>query len=191
MSPERWRQIEAMFQAAQERPESQRTQYLREQCGEDVALREEVQSLLAREARAEELLGTPAWQRGSLLLHTEGGDATPHFVPGAALGVYEIRCFLGSGGMGEVYLARDTRLGREVALKVLPSDRLGDAERRKRFLQEARAASALNHPNVVTFYDLADAEGQTSRARRLIKSFRPKVCRWKPLWRMPFRLWMR
>ena len=63
--------------------------------------------------------------------------------------------------MGEVYRARDTRLGREVALKVLPPDRLGDADRRKRFLQEARAASALNHPNVVTFYDLAEANGQT------------------------------
>src|SRR5436190_12206675 len=109
MSPERWREIEEMFQAAQQRPGSQRTQYLREQCGEDIALREEVQSLLAREASAEALLGTPAWQRGSLLLHTESGDASPHFVPGAALGVYEIVCFLGSGGMGEVYRARDTR----------------------------------------------------------------------------------
>ena len=161
MSPERWRQIEEMFQAAQQRPESQRTQYLQEQCGEDVALREEVQSLLARETRAEGLLGTPAWQRDSSLLNTQSQDGRPHFVPGAALGVYEIICLLGSGGMGEVYRARDTRLGREVALKVLPPDRLGDAERRKRFLQEARAASALNHPNVVTFYDLADAKGQT------------------------------
>jgi serine/threonine protein kinase len=160
MSPERWRQIEEMFQAAQQRPESQRTQYLREQCGEDVALREEVQSLLARETRAEGLLGTPAWQRRSLLLNTQSQDGSPHFVPGAALGVYEILGLLGSGGMGEVYRARDTRLGREVALKVLPPDRLGDAERRKRFLQEARAASALNHPHVVTFYDLAEAKGQ-------------------------------
>ena len=95
MSPERWRQIEEMFQAAQQWPEPQRTQYLQEQCGGDIALREEVESLLAREAPAEELLGTPAWQRGSLLLHTRSGDASPHFVPGAALGVYEIFVFWG------------------------------------------------------------------------------------------------
>ncbi len=161
MSPERWRQIEEMFQSAQQRPESERAQYLQEQCGEDVALREEVQSLLAREIRAECLLGIPAWQRDSLLLNALTQDARPHFAPGEALGAYEIVCLLGSGGMGEVYRARDSRLGREVALKVLPPDRLGDAERRKRFLQEARAASALNHPNVVTFYDLADARGET------------------------------
>ena len=95
MSPERWRQIEEMFQAAQQWPEPQRTQYLQEQCGGDIALREEVQSLLERETRAESLLGTPAWQRGSLLLNTASQDESPHFVPGVVRG--RLRDSLSSG----------------------------------------------------------------------------------------------
>ena len=70
------------------------------------------------------------------------------------MGSYRIVEQLGAGGMGEVYRARDTRLNRDVALKFLPLDKLADPERRRRFLSEARAASALNHPNIVTFYDL-------------------------------------
>ena len=79
--------------------------------------------------------------------------------PGHRLGTYEILSPLGAGGMGEVYRARDTRLGREVAIKVLPADRLTDETRRRRFVQEARAASALNHPNIVTIYEIESADG--------------------------------
>jgi tRNA A-37 threonylcarbamoyl transferase component Bud32 len=78
---------------------------------------------------------------------------------GQRLGVYEVMAPLGAGGMGEVYRARDTRLGREVAIKVLPADRMSDESRRKRFVQEARAASALNHPNIVTIYEIESAGG--------------------------------
>src|SRR6058998_2138671 len=78
---------------------------------------------------------------------------------GTQLGPYEIVAPLGAGGMGEVYKARDTRLGREVAIKVLPADRMADEERKRRFIQEARAASALNHPNIVTIYDISQAGG--------------------------------
>jgi Tol biopolymer transport system component len=78
---------------------------------------------------------------------------------GARLGPYEVVAPLGSGGMGEVYRARDTRLGRGVAIKVLPAERMADEHRRARFVQEARAASALNHPHIVTIYDIASAEG--------------------------------
>jgi len=78
---------------------------------------------------------------------------------GTRLGPYEVIAPLGSGGMGEVYRTRDTRLGREVAIKVLPAERLSDPTRRARFVQEARAASALNHPHIVTIYDIASAEG--------------------------------
>ena len=79
--------------------------------------------------------------------------------PGDKLGPYEILAQIGAGGMGEVYRARDSRLGRDVAIKILPRDRVADPERKKRFLQEARAASALNHPNIVALYDIANDAG--------------------------------
>ena len=78
---------------------------------------------------------------------------------GSKLGSYEVLALLGAGGMGEVYRARDTRLGREVAIKVLPAERMADENRRRRFVQEARAASALNHPNIVTIYEIESADG--------------------------------
>ncbi len=80
-------------------------------------------------------------------------------LPGTRLGPYEVRAPLGAGGMGEVYRARDTRLGREVAIKTLPAERMADEGRRRRFVQEARAASALNHPNIVTIHEIESAEG--------------------------------
>src|SRR5712672_906739 len=78
---------------------------------------------------------------------------------GAKLGPYEIQAPLGAGGMGEVYRARDPRLGREVAIKVLPHDRVADQSRRQRFIQEAKAASALNHPHIITIYEIESANG--------------------------------
>ena len=79
--------------------------------------------------------------------------------PGSRLGAYEVLSALGAGGMGEVFRARDTRLGREVAIKVLPADRLADAQRRRRFVKEAQALSALNHPHIVTIHELESAGG--------------------------------
>ena len=77
--------------------------------------------------------------------------------PGSRLGAYEVLSALGAGGMGEVYRARDGRLGREVAIKVLPAERLADEHRRRRFLQEARAPLSLNHPHIVTIYEVESA----------------------------------
>jgi serine/threonine protein kinase len=79
--------------------------------------------------------------------------------PGATLGPYEILSLIGAGGMGEVYRARDPRLNREVAIKVLPADRVGDEGRRRRFVQEAHAASALNHPHIITIHEIESADG--------------------------------
>src|SRR5438105_12652816 len=81
------------------------------------------------------------------------------FSTGARFGPYEILAPLGKGGMGEVFRARDTRLHRTVAIKILPHDKVADPERKRRFLQEARAASALNHPNIITVHDIANDSG--------------------------------
>ncbi len=80
---------------------------------------------------------------------------------GSRLGPYEILAPLGAGGMGEVYRARDAKLGREIAIKVLPPAMASDSDRRQRFEQEARSASALNHPNILTIYDIGEADGTT------------------------------
>ena len=89
--------------------------------------------------------------------------------PGVKLGAYEIISFLGAGGMGEVYRARDPRLGREVAVKVLPSGVASDPERLARFDREARAAAALNHPNILSVYDIATHEGQPYTVSELLE----------------------
>jgi len=94
------------------------------------------------------------------LLGSLGGEPTASQIsPGTELGPYKIEALLGAGGMGQVFRARDSRLGRTVAIKILPHDRVADPERKRRFLQEARAASALNHPNIVTLYDIASDSG--------------------------------
>jgi len=95
----------------------------------------------------------------SLLGSLGGAPAAPQIVTGSELGPYKIEALLGAGGMGQVFRARDTRLGRIVAIKVLPHDKVADPDRKRRFLQEARAASALNHPNIVTLHDIANHSG--------------------------------
>jgi serine/threonine protein kinase len=80
--------------------------------------------------------------------------------PGTTLGPYEILSLIGAGGMGEVYRAHDPRLGRDVAIKVLPADRVADEDRRRRFVQEAHAASALNHPHIITIHEIEAADGK-------------------------------
>src|SRR5689334_21153827 len=87
---------------------------------------------------------------------------------GSRIGAYEVTGPLGAGGMGIIYAAVDTRLGRRVAIKVLPPEATGDPDRRRRFLREARAASAINHPNIVTVYDADDADGTTFIAMELV-----------------------
>ena len=95
---------------------------------------------------------------------------------GTTLGPYEIQTPLGAGGMGEVYRARDTRLGRDVALKILPHSVGGDPERLARFEQEARSASALNHPNIVTIYDIGAADNVDYIAMELVVGKLSKTC---------------
>jgi len=147
VTPERWRAITEIFHGAIARAAPDREIYLAAACQTDPSLRADVDAMIAA--------------------HESGGGDLPaaaatdlELRPGTQLGVYRVESLIGAGGMGEVYRASDTRLGRDVAVKLLAEDRLGDPDRRRRFLQEARSASALNHPNIITFYDLTETDGR-------------------------------
>jgi serine/threonine protein kinase len=157
---DRWKRIEQLFAEAAARPPAERARFLADACPDDAALRHEVDTLLAAQDEASNFLEGPP-PASSALAHA--GLALPagivHLAAGRRLGPYEIVDAIGAGGMGEVYRGRDTRLARTVAIKVLPGDVTHDAKRRDRFLQEARAASALNHPNIVTLHDIGSDNG--------------------------------
>ncbi|MGA7415154.1 MAG: protein kinase, partial [Bryobacteraceae bacterium] len=151
MQVERWKQVEALFDAAQRLPVDQRADFLRQACPGDHALRTEVESLLKAADSRDPLLD------GSLL--SSIGESPPALKPGDKLGNFQIVALIGRGGMGEVYRASDLRLKRDVAIKALPPGFAGDRDRVARFEREARAASALNHPNIVSVYDIGTEGG--------------------------------
>jgi len=155
LDPERWRKVERLYHAALECDRAAREAFLREACAADPDLQREVEELLAYQERAGGFIETPAMhvaaRQEALLENT--------LSPGTRLGNFEIVELIGRGGMGEVYRARDTRLGRSVALKILPPEVASDTSRKRRFLQEARTASALNHRNIVTLHDLGADRG--------------------------------
>src|SRR5204862_3503821 len=149
-----------IFEAAVGRAPAERSAYLDGACAGDPALRREVESLIARAQRSEaeesDGRGAPKEDAG------RAAGATPgEVVPGrTTLGSYRILEKLGAGGMGTVYLAKDARLGRRVALKLLPTHFARDDERVRRFEQEARAAAALNHPNILTVHEIGEPAGR-------------------------------
>jgi len=155
MSSDRWQQIEELYHAALKLELRQRAAFLEQACSGDEDLRRELESLLAADAQAENFIESPALEMAAQAL----ADAGPPTLVGKKLGAYQILSPLGAGGMGEVYKARDTRLKRTVAIKVLPPDKTSDPERKCRFVQEARAASALNHPNIITIHDIGGEDG--------------------------------
>jgi len=155
IDPERWQQIEQICEAALKRKAGERAAFLKEACGKDEGLLREVESLLAHEDAAQSFIEVPAMDVAARVL---AEDRSPSLL-GQQIGSYQILSLLGAGGMGVVYLARDTRLGREVAIKVLPWAFSTDADRLRRFEQEARTAGRLNHPNILAIYDLGTHEG--------------------------------
>jgi serine/threonine protein kinase/tetratricopeptide (TPR) repeat protein len=170
MTPDRWQRIKPVLDAALDRTGADRAALLDAACADDAGLRREVESILTA-ADGTGILDVPAPLLGLTLGPSRPATA---LTPGTRLGPYEIVAFLSRGGMGDVYRARDPRLGRDVALKVVTVDTRTDAERR--FAEEARAASALNHPNIVTVFDVGAEgglhyvvtellEGRTLRAR--------------------------
>jgi eukaryotic-like serine/threonine-protein kinase len=154
VTPERWQQAREIFKSALDLEPSERSAFLSKACFGDESLRREVESLLASLDRGESFLETP-----TIGTSAEKPANTPaQLQAGQALGSYEVLNRIGEGGMGEVYLGRDTNLGRYVALKVLPANFTNDARRLRRFEQEARAASALNHPNIITIHEIRKAD---------------------------------
>ena len=154
MKAERWQQVNDLFQSAAERAPEERASFLDEGCHGDEGLRREVESLLASYERAENFIESPAFEVAPELLTNDRAGA----LVGELIGHYRIESLIGVGGMGEVYLARDERLGRKVALKLLPERLTVDETQLSRFKTEARSASALNHPNILTVYEIG-AEG--------------------------------
>jgi serine/threonine protein kinase/Tol biopolymer transport system component len=152
MTPERWKQIETLYHAARARPLGERAAFLTGRCPDDDSLRRDVESLL----------NEPGSDDGFLLplaaAHVTSG-IEPAAMTGQTLGEYHLQALLGAGGMGEVYLARDEKLERDVAIKVLPRGVTGDPDRLARFEREARVLAALNHPNICAIYGLGEADG--------------------------------
>ncbi len=174
MNPERWAKVDRLLDDALERAPSERAAFLAEVCGADLALRDEVASLLRAHEQAEQnFLQTPALEMAARqaarhLSHGNGVEPDTALL-GRTLGHYQIISVLGVGGMGAVYLARDERLARNVALKLLPAQFTADAGRIQRFEREARAASALSHPNIITIYDIGKTDEQHFIAAELVE----------------------
>lgn len=154
MKAERWKQVNDLFQSAVERAPGERDAFLDEACQGDENLRYEVQSLLTSYERSENFIELPAFEVAPELVTNDRAGA----LVGKLIGHYRIESLIGVGGMGEVYLARDERLGRKAALKLLPDSLTTDETQLSRFKNEARSASALNHPNILTVYEIG-AEG--------------------------------
>ena len=154
MTPERWRQITELFHAALERDARDRAAFLADACAGDEGVRREVESMLAQPASSGGFLDGPAFDAAPTLDGMEGSVLT-----GRPFGLYQMQARIGAGGMGEVYRARDTKLGRDVAIKVLPRAFTNDPERLARFEREARLLAALNHPHIGAIYGLEEADG--------------------------------
>jgi len=156
---DRFSRIERTYHEALERPEEERAAFIARACSGDEQLRREVERLLAFDKAAGGFLESPALDVAAQSLARDipkAGDAT---LVGRTLRHYTLLEKIGAGGMGEVYRARDERRGRIVALKILPPEFAPDADKMRRFIREAKAASALSHANVATVYEVGEAEG--------------------------------
>jgi eukaryotic-like serine/threonine-protein kinase len=165
MTPARFQTIEEIFLAALEQEPEQLSAFLERACDGDAVLRREVEALLASDQRAGRFIETSSVGLATKVIQNQQADS---FV-GRTIGHYKISESIGSGGMGEVYLATDITAGRKAALKLLPLRFTGDAERLKRFQQEAHAVVGLNHPNILTVYEIGEDHSTYYIASELIE----------------------
>jgi Tol biopolymer transport system component len=150
MTPERWQQVKQIFQLAIECPLDERAAFLAQACRDDHKLRSDVESLISSHDQAGDSIEALAAQAATEII----GDDQASSIIGKQIGHYSVLSHIGRGGMGEVFLAQDRSLGRKVALKLLRSEFTKNEDRLRRFQQEARAASALNHPNILTIHEI-------------------------------------
>jgi serine/threonine protein kinase/Tol biopolymer transport system component len=156
------KRVSDLYHAALARQPEERSAFLKEACEGDENLRLEVESLLRYESAASRFLETPA---AAVVAVGPGGEQMLH----RQIGSYRIAALLGAGGMGEVYRARDSKLGRDVAIKILPAHLTADPERRSRFAREARLLAALNHPHIGAIYGLEEFDGVTALVLELVE----------------------
>jgi serine/threonine protein kinase len=164
MTPERYQQIDRIFQTALVLDPGERRAYLDEACGADEKLRDEVESLITSDEGGLSFIEEPAFTMAARVLASD----EPAFAAGTQIDRYKVISSLGSGGMGEVYLAHDERLNRKIALKLLPAHFTTNQERMWRFQQEARMASALNHPNIITIHEIGQVENRNFIATEFV-----------------------
>src|SRR5947207_10812197 len=172
MTPARLQTIEEIFRAALNQKPEQFSAFLDTACEGDALLRRKIESLVASHRGADNFIGTSAIALATKIIENEQAD----LLVDRTIGHYKISKRIGTGGMGDVYLATDMTAGRKAALKLLPERFTGDAERLKRFQQEAHAVVGLNHPNILTVYEIGEdhsthyiasalIEGETLRQR--------------------------
>ena len=152
--PQRWQRVKEIFEGALERHGAERETFLIHECGDQTDVRKEVESLLRSYEVAGSFMESPAVAQAA----ESFAEAEQKLIAGQRVKHYQIVNLIGEGGMGEVYLAIDTVLGRRVALKVLPTFVSKDPDRLRRFTQEARAASRLSHPNVCVVHEIDETD---------------------------------
>ena len=168
MNPERWQQISRIFKSAISLDGAARAAYVKEKCGADTDLKSEVERLIESHQKAEnnDFIGGLAVE--DVAEHFSGGEQTHALHKGDHLGAYQILDHLGTGGMGEVYLAQDSRLDRTVALKILAPEVAADTRRMQRFRQEAKVTSSLNQPNILTIFEFGQEGEMTFLAAEFV-----------------------